>query len=140
MIVLDTNGLLANYDQRDRHHADAARVLMQPRRHSLSPFVLAELDYLISRTGGRDTEMTMLDDVARGSYELETFTAEDVDAASAVIAHYADLRLGLADASLVVLAHRHQCIDSLTLDERHFRAVLGPDHTPFRLLPADMPE
>ncbi len=140
MILLDTSGLLANYDQRDRHHAAAARILLRPQRRMLSPFVLAELDYLIGRTGGQNAEMTMLDDVARGSYELETFTAEDIKAAGAVIAHYADLRLGLADASLVVLAHRHQCIDILTLDERHFRAVLGPDRTPFRLLPADMPE
>lgn len=138
MILLDTSGLLANYDRRDHHHADAARILARPQRRILSPFVLAELDYLISRTGGRDAEMTMLDDVARGSYELETFTAEGVNAASAVIASYADLRLGLADASLVVLAHRHQCTDILTLDERHFRAVLGPDRTPFRLLPADV--
>jgi len=140
VILLDTSGLIANYDRRDRHHADAARILTQPQRRILSPFVLAELDYLISRTGGQDAEMTMLDDVARGSYELETFTAEDVNAASAVIAFYADLHLGLADASLVVLAHRHQCIDILTLDERHFRAVLGPDRAHFRLLPGDMRE
>jgi len=138
VILLDTNGLLANYDQRDRHHADAARILARPQRRSLSPFVLAELDDLINRTGGQKAEMTVLNDVARGSYELEPFTAEDVNAASAVIAYYADLRLGLADASLVVLAHRHQCIDILTLYERHFRAVLGPDRTPFRLLPADV--
>lgn len=70
MILLDTSGLLANYDRRDRHHADAARVLMQPQRRILSPFVLAELDYLISHPGGQNAETTMLDDVARGSYEL----------------------------------------------------------------------
>jgi len=52
VILFDTSGLLANYDRRDRHNADAARVLMQPQRRILSPFVLAELDYLISRTGG----------------------------------------------------------------------------------------
>ena len=49
----------------------------------------------------------------------------------------ADLGLGLADASIVVLAGRHQTVDVLTLDERHFRAISGPHDRPFRLLPAD---
>lgn len=50
---------------------------------------------------------------------------------------YAALELGLADASVVVLAGRTGCRDLLTLDQRHFRAVVAPDGRPFRLLPAD---
>ena len=50
---------------------------------------------------------------------------------------YADLEIGLADASIVVLAERLNIVDVLTLDERHFRTMLGPGNTPFRLLPAD---
>jgi predicted nucleic acid-binding protein len=49
---------------------------------------------------------------------------------------YADLRISLADASIVVLAERHRVHDVLTLDERHFR-VLTADEKPLRLLPAD---
>ena len=54
-----------------------------------------------------------------------------------VIDRYGDLAIGLADASLVVLAMRYGVTDLLTLDERHFRAILGPRGEPFRLLPAD---
>ena len=50
---------------------------------------------------------------------------------------YADLGIGLADASIVVLAGRHRTLDVLTLDERHFRSITGPRDRPFRLLPAD---
>jgi uncharacterized protein len=137
VIIVDTSGLLANYDRRDRRHADVAMVLARPERRIISPFVLAELDYLVAQIGGPDAEMIVLDDVARGSYELQSFSGEDVAAARAVIGQYADLRLGLADASVVVLAHRYTCLNVLTLDERHFRAVLGPDRKPFRLLPQD---
>ena len=45
--------------------------------------------------------------------------------------------LGLAGASVVVLANRHGTLDALTLDERHFRALRWPGGRPFRLLPAD---
>jgi predicted nucleic acid-binding protein len=45
--------------------------------------------------------------------------------------------LGLADASIIVLARRYGCHDILTLDERHFRAITGPGGRPFRILPRD---
>ena len=59
-------------------------------------------------------------------------------AAVRVAARYADMNLGLTDASLVVLAERLAVTDIATLDERHFRAVRplsGP--AAFRLLPSD---
>ena len=49
-----------------------------------------------------------------------------------IIGQYADFRIGLADASNVVLANRYD-----TLDERCFRALRGPVGCPFRILPAD---
>lgn len=45
--------------------------------------------------------------------------------------------MGLADASLVVLAHRYGTDRLLTLDERHFRVLRTREGQPFRLLPAD---
>lgn len=104
----------------------------------LSPFVLAELDYLLATRVGQAAERALLAEVGRGVYGLETFDAEDIAAAERIIGRYADLHLGLADASLMVLASRHGVRDVLTLDERHFRAVRGPGGRPFRLLPADL--
>jgi hypothetical protein len=54
-----------------------------------------------------------------------------------VIDRYRDLELGLADASIVVLADRYDVSDVLTLDERHFRAVRRSDGRPFRVRPTD---
>ncbi len=137
MILVDTSGVLAAIDPRQSHHAAAARVLLRPQRRILSPFVLAELDYLIATNGGQVEELKLLGDVARGAYELVDFTADDVAAARAIIERYAGLQIGLADASLAVLARRYRCGDVLTLDQRHFRVVPGPDDTPFRVLPFD---
>lgn len=103
----------------------------------LSPFVLAELDHLLATRVGRAAELALLSEVARGAYRLEPFSTADVAEAIAVIERYADLKLGLADASIAVLADRHNAFDILTLDERHFRVLAGPGGRPFRLLPAD---
>jgi uncharacterized protein len=137
VILVDTGGILAVLDPRQADHEMAASVLVRPERRLLSPFVLAELDYLLAPHGGQHEELKLLHDVGRGVYELQRFRAADVSAAQAIIERYADLQLGLADASIAVLAQRYQCHDLLTLDQRHFRAVLGPNGLPFRLLPAD---
>jgi uncharacterized protein len=138
VILLDTSGLLAAIDRSQRQH-DAARRALEAAAPpwSLSPFVLAELDYLLSNRVGQSAARAFLAEVGRGVYRLESFDATDVEAAERVIGRYRDLEIGLADASLVVLANRHGVRDLLTLDERHFRALRGPAGRPFRLLPAD---
>lgn len=138
MILLDTSGLLAALDGSDRHHRPAADALRRsgvPRL--LSPFVLAELDYLLTTRVSPAAARALLVEVGRGAYQLEPFGNEDVEAALAVIDRYPDLAIGLADASLVVLADRHGIRDILTLDARHFRSLVGPRGRPFRLLPLD---
>ena len=138
MITLDTSGLLAAIDSSQRLHKEAAAVLRDASPPLLlSPFVLAELDYLISTRVSSQAATALLGQVADGAYRLEPMAAEDIARAAEVIDQYRDLELGLADASIVVLAKRYRIVDILTLDERHFRAMTGPDGRPYRLLPAD---
>ena len=139
MILLDTSGVLAALDDRQPDHRTAAQSLLVSHPRILSPFVLAELDYLLATRTTQRTELRFLDEVARGAYQLAEFGPTDIAAATAVMRRYADLNLGLADASIVVLAERYQCLDVLTLDQRHFRAIHGPGGRPFRLLPFDAP-
>lgn len=136
MIVLDTSGLLAAIDSSQRMHMACAAVLAEARPPLLlSPFVLAELDYLLATRVGFAAEIALLDEVARGAYRLEGFAASDIATARKVIEKHAELEVGLADASIVVLAARHRTRDVLTLDKRHFRALRTLDRKPFRILP-----
>jgi predicted nucleic acid-binding protein len=138
MIILDTSGLLAAIDAAERTHKAAAAALRaaEPPR-CLSPFVLAELDYLLTTRVSGVAARRLLDEVAGGTYRLEDFSAADVAQAVGILDRYQDLGLGLADASLLVLAERNETRDILTLDERHFRAVRDSRGRPFRILPAD---
>ena len=137
MILLDTSGLLAWIDSAQTRHAEVvAAVQSLDPPFLLSPFVLAELDYLLATRVGSGAELAFLSEVATGAYRLTHFDAHDVGRARGVIEKYADLEIGLADASIVVLAERHRARDVLTLDERHFRVLMAGGE-PFRLLPAD---
>ena len=138
MIILDTSGLLAAIDGSQTHHRAAATALGQTEApRLLSPFVLAELDYLLTTRVSRNSARLLLGQVADGVYQLESFDAGDIARANEILNLYADLDLGLADASLIVLSERRDVLDLLTLDERHFRAVHGAGGKPFRVLPAD---
>ena len=138
MIILDTSGLLAAIDGSQRQHAEAAAIIRASTDPLLlSPFVLAELDYLLATKVSQAAAIALLDQVSAGAYRLEPMAADDIARAAEIVVQYRDRRLGLADASLVVLAERHGTLDILTLDERHFRALSGPGRRPFRILPAD---
>jgi predicted nucleic acid-binding protein len=138
VILIDTSGLLAALDSSQRQHAQAMAALRDAAGPlMLSPFVLAELDYLLATKVGPQAALGLLAEVARGAYRLEPFDAADVAAAHDVIESCGALDVGLADASIVVLAHRYATHDVLTLDQRHFRTLRGPAGRPFRILPAD---
>jgi predicted nucleic acid-binding protein len=136
VIVLDTSGLLAAIDSSQRRHESARQVLeSEEGPFLLSPFVLAELDYLLMTRVGTEAELLFLRDVAEGAYRLEGFGPDEVLEAAELIGRYRDLGIGLADASIVVIAARAGTNRILTLDERHFRAMRPLRGRNFALLP-----
>jgi len=137
MIVCDTSGLLAAFDAGEPAHARAiASIEAEVGPLVLSPFVLAEYDYLVATRLGVDAELTMLDDVSAGAYTLVPFGDLDLVRAIDVIERYHDLGIGLADASIVVLAERYDTRRVFTLDRRHFGALRPLQGGEFELLPA----
>ncbi|HEV3310292.1 MAG TPA: PIN domain-containing protein [Chloroflexota bacterium] len=138
---VDTSGLVASYDRSDRNHANVAAWLSNssPPR-ILSPFVAAELDYLILNKLGRVAELAVLEDLASGAYLLPHPDSADVQVAAGMLKQHEAIDLGLTDASIAVLSQRFGSVDVLTLDHRHFRAITTPSGMPFRLLPADGPD
>ncbi|HEX2564998.1 MAG TPA: VapC toxin family PIN domain ribonuclease [Acidimicrobiales bacterium] len=136
MIVADTSGLLALFNRREPQHA-AVRDLVAatPDRLAVSPYVLAELDYLVATRIGVDAELAVLAELAGGAYVLADIGPDDLHRARRLIERYRDQEIGLADASLVVLADRWGTRELLTLDHRHFDVVRPLTGGRFRLLP-----
>jgi predicted nucleic acid-binding protein len=140
VILLDTSGLLAALFPDQNRHEECARALREstPPRITTS-YVLAELDYLVLKYAGVDAELALLDEFARRAYLVDDLNQEeDFPVLRQIMEKYRDLKIGIADASLVYWAEVHECLDILTLDERHFRALRTRDGKPFRLLPADL--
>lgn len=139
MIVVDTSGVLAAKDDSHPEHAAVAKALLETTDELLlSPFVLAECDYLLASRLGAAAAREFLDEVTSGAFELVDFDAGDVATACGIIDRYRDLNIGIADASLVVIAARYQTVRILSFDHRHFRTIAPLWGAPsFSLLPTD---
>lgn len=136
MIVCDTSGLIAYFDGSETQHPEIREAIdIDHGPFVISPFVLAELDYLMSARRGVKVALSMLGALTSGAWELASFDIDDVRQARGVIERYEDLNIGLTDASLVVLAARYNTNRLLTLDTRHFRAVRTMAGKAFELLP-----
>lgn len=137
MILVDTSALVAAADASHPQHSSCADAIRDGEPRILSPLVLAEADYLLMTRAGQAGEMAFLEQAGSGAFVIAGFDHNDIREGRSIIEQYAALSLGLADASLVVLSRRYRCLDLVTLDERHFRTVLGHQGRPFRIMPAD---
>ena len=134
-LLVDTSGLLVYLDAGARDHAACAAAVEAEADLIVSPFVLAEADHLLTSRHGARAAAALLEDVAEGAYVLAAFERSDVRAALQILERFSDLTVGLADASLVVLAERYTTGRILTFDERHFRALRWAGRRRFTLLP-----
>lgn len=136
MIVADTGGLLALFNGAEPAHAAVVRAIGDdPDPPVVSPYVMAELDYLLATRVGPRTALAVLRELTGGAYLLPALTVDDLVVVGDVMERYADLGLGLADASLVVLADRYATTRLLTLDRRHFGPVRTLAGAAFAVLP-----
>jgi uncharacterized protein len=138
-LLVDAGPLYSQADRRDPDHAAVATILRETREELVVPaFAAAAADFLILTRLGIDTELAFLEDLAAGTYAVESLTRAELATATDVARQYRDLELGLADVSLVVLARRFATRRLLTFDERAFRAVTPLQGGRFTLLPADL--
>jgi uncharacterized protein len=125
-VIVDTSVLLAYFNRNEPDHAAAVAAIdasIEPL--VVSPFVVAELDYLLATRLGTEAEIAVLAELAGGAWELPAFGTDDLALARDIVEGYADQAIGVADASIVVLAARYGTRTVATLDRRHFE-VLRP--------------
>lgn len=125
-MIVDTSAMLAFFDRNEPDHAAVTRVILESDEPLVvPPYVVAELDYLVAARHGVAAELTVLAELAGGAWELPGFDADDLGLTRKIVDQYSDQDVGVADASIVVLADRVGTRIIATLDRRHFE-VLRP--------------
>jgi predicted nucleic acid-binding protein len=126
-VIVDTSAVLAYFDAGEPDRDAVSDVIDRSEEPLVvSPYVVAELDYLIATRVGVKAELAALQELAGGAWELAAFGVPgDLDEVISIIKKYRDQHIVAADASNVVLADRYHTRTIATLDRRHFD-VLRP--------------
>jgi len=139
-LIVDTSALLAFFDTDEPDHRAVSAVLDGATEPLVvSPYVVAELDYLVASRLGVSAELAVLRELTGGAWDLPAIDVEALVRARAVIERYADQNIGVADASNVILAERYRTRTVVTLDRRHFDVLRPPGGGRFRILPEARP-
>jgi len=135
-IVVDTGVLLAAADTDDADHDACAQLLRDHRGQLLVPApVIPETCWQIERNLGARSEAAFLRLIVTGDLAVVDLAVADYQRCVELIERYADLGLGLVDASVVTVAENHQITTVATLNDRDFH-VVRPRHCPaFELIP-----
>ena len=135
-MIADTSGLLAYYNAAEPAH-ERVRAAVDSSNEPLivSPFVIAELDYLLATRVGVAAELAVLRELGSGAYELPALNAADIAICAQIVQKYSDQELGVTDASLVLLAKRFDTRTILTLDRRHFDVLRSLQGKRFIVVP-----
>ncbi len=135
-LILDTGPLLAALDAADPDHDACAKLIREADEDLVVPaLVLAELDYWCQERLAANVWIAFLEDVLAGVYRVEEPTLPDLERCLGFQRTYADLEVGVVDASVLALVERLGEPKLATLDHRHF-AVMRPQHIPaLQLLP-----
>jgi predicted nucleic acid-binding protein len=135
-VIVDTSALLALFDLSDpAHDAVAAVIGAATEPLVVSPYVIAELDYIVLTRHGQRAEQAILAELAAGAWDLAAVSADHLRAALRIVKRYADQPIGVTDASLLVLAEERGRAAIATLDRRHFQLLRFSDGSAPALLP-----
>lgn len=129
-LIVDTGPLYASMDRSDPDH-DACRELLES---TVGPIVvpapvIVEVEWLASSRLGQPAVDALLGSIEDGGIAIHDLDAADWVRVRTLCRLYADLALGLVDASVIVTAERLGEPIVATLDRRHF-GVVRPRHVP----------
>ncbi len=120
-LICDTGALLDYVVATAPDHRAFREAIDRSRTRYVPGLVLAELDYFLRKE--REAMSALVHDLTRGAFTYAAPTLALLDRAMDIDREYADLGLGLVDASVIALAEELGVYRLATREVRHFSAV-----------------
>ena len=135
-VVVDTGVLLAAADSDDADHSRCAALLRSHRGQLRVPApVIPETSWQIERSLGPRSEAAFLRLITVGDFQVVDLILVDWLRCIELIETYADLGIGLVDASVIAIAERLDIGTLATLNRRDFTVVRPTHRKAFELIP-----
>jgi len=120
MLTLDTPGVIAAADRRDRDHGAVSAAMASESSTVIPAVILAETTSMLRRRLGPLAERAFLEGLIEGTPLVDH--EDRLSRVLALMSTYADLGVSFADAAVVACAERHGGT-ILTMDRRAFDVI-----------------
>lgn len=135
MIIADTGFFVALANRAEKDHEAAARALGKIREGLVTTWpVVTETTHLFAARMGTHALLAWVASAKAGAFAIFDLNASHWARLEALMKHYADLPMDLADASLVLLAEEQNDGRILSTDRRDFRTYRWKKRKPFKNL------
>lgn len=135
MVIADTGFVLSVAIETDKRYRVCTEIYHQQRTIYLPQSTLAEIGFLLKKSGGNVAVARFLHQLPESRYRVIPLEPEDLTRTAEILDQYHDSRIDFVDASIVAIAERLNVTRILTLDQRDF-GMVRPRHTPhLELLP-----
>jgi uncharacterized protein len=135
VLIVDANVIVATMNRRDKNHA-RMRALLEGRddQFVVTPYIVAEVAYLVQRFAGPTAEIQFMEAVRDGAFHQEELGGQDLDRIVELMRQFPGFPAGSSDASIIAVAERLKIREIASVDG-HFRAVRPRGTDFFTLLP-----
>jgi hypothetical protein len=128
MLLVDAGPLVAAAAVRDHNHERCVKLLTEADRPLVVPMlVVTEVAYFLGDRIGVTAERAFAESLRSGELVAEPVESADWERIAELLDEYADLELGIVDASVLAACERLGQTRLATLDRRHF-SVVRPRH------------
>lgn len=135
MIIADTGFFVALANRADRDNEASVKALARLREGLVTTWpVVTETTHLIATQLGTQALLSWVASARAGAFQIFELNAGHWARLEALMKHYADLPMDLADASLVLLAEEQNDGRILSTDRRDFRTYRWKSRKPFKNL------
>ena len=131
-LICDTGALLDYLTRSAPDHRAFRKAIDAARARYVPGLVLAEVDYFLRDDRGAMRALTR--DLSRGAFTFVPVVLASIERAMEIDRRFADLDLGLVDASVVALAEEIDVLRLATRDVADFTAVRLRDGAAFELV------
>lgn len=133
-LILDTGPIVALLDRSDPDHDRCVALIDSATERRVVPIcVLVEVEHQVRPWRGAFERLMV--DVKAGLIDVHAPDAGELARAAVLVEEYADLPLGLVDATVMACVERLRESKLATLDRRHFSIVRPARREYLQLLP-----
>jgi predicted nucleic acid-binding protein len=123
--IIDTSAIVGLVDKSCQQHGRISDIVNKTDLKLIVPSpVIPEACYMLSKKFGFVIEIRFLEEIISVNLQIEILKFSDILRIVEILKKYKSLNIGFVDGSIVAIAERLKINQILTLDNKHFGAMI----------------